>query len=567
MNRPSDDGLEAVEATLSGEASAAAISGPPHVRIVGLGPEGTGPIAQWGARGTSLALLEGDPVDVRPGGANYVRAITTDGTGAVWVVCNAEDPRRLDLWRWTRDEARRVIEGDRSTEFLSVSANGRWIVARRLSMARVARLYLFDTSEVEPVAREIGRWREDELHNAVWVGVDGQTVAVLDGRSEFTLLMRLDSDGGETTLWEPGATIEEIVPVDGSGERYLAALNRNAATDLVVVDVGGAQATTRLVGGGLPTGRVLEVAVAQKAPVAAVLLETDSTPAELYAIDLESGRGHRILGDDRPRGAYTPVTPEHATFEARDGLGVPMLVYRPREATASSPVPIVIHVHGGPGGQSRRAFDPVIQWLVAHGYGVIAVNHRGSSGYGKTFFAMDDRQHGTADLADLLDAREHVRTLEWAMPERVGIMGGSYGGYLVCAAMAFHPGTFACGIDAFGVTNWERVLQSVPPSQAVYRRALHREMGSPVTDAARHRAMSPLFKADRVRDPMLVVQGALDTQVPQVESDQFVAALRENGVPVDYLVFEDEGHGFKDPANRLEAARAYVRFLDAHLKR
>jgi dipeptidyl aminopeptidase/acylaminoacyl peptidase len=206
------------------------------------------------------------------------------------------------------------------------------------------------------------------------------------------------------------------------------------------------------------------------------------------------------------------------------------------------------------------------QHLVNHGYAVFAANNRGSSGYGKTFFHMDDRRHGEEDLQDIVHARKYLETLDWIDGDSVGIMGGSYGGYMVVAALAFEPDAFDVGIDIVGVTNWLRTLESVPPWWGSIRDWLYTEMGDPVEDAERLRRISPLFHADNITKPMLVVQGANDPRVLKVESDEIVEAMQANEVPVEYLVFPDEGHGFTKRVNKIAASEAYLEFLDNYLR-
>lgn len=257
---------------------------------------------------------------------------------------------------------------------------------------------------------------------------------------------------------------------------------------------------------------------------------------------------------------------EVVRYESYDGLEIPALRYRPLGAEKGNPAPALVWVHGGPGGQSRKGYSPTIQHLVNQGYAVLAVNNRGSSGYGKTFYHLDDRQHGDSDLRDCVWARRYLASLDWIDAGRVGIIGGSYGGYMVAAALAFEPDAFDIGIDIFGVTNWVRTLRSIPPWWTARKDALYAELGDPATDEDRLRAISPLFHADRIVKPLLVVQGANDPRVLQAESDELVEAVRANGVPVEYLLFPDEGHGFRKKSNRIEASRRYVEFLDAHLR-
>jgi dipeptidyl aminopeptidase/acylaminoacyl peptidase len=207
----------------------------------------------------------------------------------------------------------------------------------------------------------------------------------------------------------------------------------------------------------------------------------------------------------------------------------------------------------------------MVQHLVNNGYAVYAINNRGSSGYGKTFFHLDDKRHGDVDLKDVVASKKFLQNLDWVSDDKIGIAGGSYGGYMVAATLAFAPQEFDAGINIFGVTNWVRTLDSIPPWWESFREALYDEMGDPKTDAVRHRQISPLFHAKNISKPLLVVQGANDPRVLQVESDELVAAVKSNGVPVEYLLFPDEGHGFLRKQNRIAASEAYLRFLQQHL--
>ena len=209
----------------------------------------------------------------------------------------------------------------------------------------------------------------------------------------------------------------------------------------------------------------------------------------------------------------------------------------------------------------------MVQHLVNHGYAVLGANNRGSSGYGKTFFHMDDKRHGQEDLNDIVWGRTYLESLDYIDGDKIGIVGGSYGGFMTAAALAFHPEAFDAGIDIFGVTNWVRTLESIPPWWGSFRDALYDEMGDPAVDAERHRAISPLFHASNIIRPLLVIQGANDPRVLQVESDELVEAVRTNGVPVEYVVFPDEGHGFQKKENRITAAETYLSFLDKYLRK
>jgi len=290
------------------------------------------------------------------------------------------------------------------------------------------------------------------------------------------------------------------------------------------------------------------------------------TERNLYVYDFASGR-HRRLTDSMNPGIDTDdlVDAEVVRYESFDGLRIPAVLYRPKGATKDRRAPALVMVHGGPGGQARIGYSALRQYLVNHGYAILDVNNRGSSGYGKTFLKLDDMKHGDEDLDDCVRGAGYLASTGWVDPERIGIIGGSYGGYMVLAALAFRPETFAVGVDLFGISNWVRTLENIPPWWESFRAALYTEMGDPSVDGEYLRGISPLFHAERIVRPLMVLQGANDPRVLKVESDEIVAAARKNGVPVSYLVFEDEGHGFLKKENRIEGYRAILRFLDEHL--
>ena len=206
----------------------------------------------------------------------------------------------------------------------------------------------------------------------------------------------------------------------------------------------------------------------------------------------------------------------------------------------------------------------MIQHLVNHGYAVCRINNRGSSGYGKTFFHLDDKRHGEDDLQDVVYNKYYLQSLNWVDKDKIAVMGGSYGGYLTMAAMAFTD-EFKAGINIFGVTNWVRTLKSIPPYWEAFRKSLYDELGDPATDEERLHRISPVFFGHQVKSPVLVVQGANDPRVLKVESDEMVDAIRKGGTHVEYLLFDDEGHGFSKKQNRIDASNKYIKFLSDFL--
>ena len=262
------------------------------------------------------------------------------------------------------------------------------------------------------------------------------------------------------------------------------------------------------------------------------------------------------------------VTAKVIRFKSFDGTEIPAIYYLPHQASKDFKVPAMVWVHGGPGGQTRQNFNSLIQYMVNHGYAVLAVNNRGSSGYGKTFYKMDDRNHGEKDLQDCVEGKNWLAAQPEIDGDKIGIIGGSYGGYMTMAALTYTPEAFAVGVNLFGVTNWMRTLKSIPPYWESFRASLYLELGDPYSaDSVRLKQISPLFHTDKVTKPLIVLQGSQDPRVLQVESDEIVAGVRKNNVPVEYVLFEDEGHGFVKKENQIEAYRSILQFLDMYLKK
>ena len=180
---------------------------------------------------------------------------------------------------------------------------------------------------------------------------------------------------------------------------------------------------------------------------------------------------------------------------------------------------------------------------------------------------MDDLNHGDKDLKDCIWGKKWLQNQDYIDAEKIGIIGGSYGGYMTMAAMTFTPDEFKVGVNIFGVTNWLRTLKSIPPYWESFRNALYKEMGDPTTaDSVRLYEISPVFHSDKVKNPVMVLQGANDPRVLKIESDEIVAGIEANGITVEYVVFEDEGHGFRKKENEIEAYGKVLSFLETYLK-
>ena len=291
-------------------------------------------------------------------------------------------------------------------------------------------------------------------------------------------------------------------------------------------------------------------------------------PNNLYVYDLITKSLIKLTNSLNPKiDSEDLVQAKVIRYQSFDELEIPAIFYKPLQASKNNKVPALVWVHGGPGGQSRMNFNPLIQYLSNQGYAILAVNNRGSSGYGKTFYKLDDKNHGENDLKDCVWGKKWLQSQEYIDKDKIGIIGGSYGGYMTMAAMTFVPNEFKVGVNIFGVTNWIRTLKSIPSYWEASRKALYEELGDPYSsDSIRLKKISPLFHAKNVKNPVMVLQGANDPRVLQVESDEIVTELKKNKIPVEYVIFDDEGHGFRKKENQLNGYGQIKRFLDRYLK-
>jgi len=248
-------------------------------------------------------------------------------------------------------------------------------------------------------------------------------------------------------------------------------------------------------------------------------------------------------------------------FDARDGLRIEGYLTLPAGVEPHK-LPTVLFVHGGPWYRDRWGYEPMVQWMANRGYAVLQVNFRGATGYGKAFVNAANLQWAGAMRTDLLDARDWAIAQGFADPKRFAIFGGSYGGYAVLSALTFTPEAFTCGVDIVGPSNLNTFLAAIPPYWKPLRSLFTKRMGE---DPVFLESQSPLFRAAEIRAPLLIAHGANDPRVKQQESDQLVELVRENNVPVTYVVFENEGHGLAHPANAKRFTALAETFLGEYL--
>ena len=509
---------------------------------------------------------DGAITDLTPGDNLKAGVMGWAADGAsFYLYSNERDGAAFDIYRYaTGDYARELVyTNTEGLDLGEISPDGRWVVMARNNSNADSDLFLTDLSAADPAPVNITAHEGDISHGSYAFSADStRLIYATNEFGEFNQAWAYDLASGEREVLIAADWDVSYVNYSPSGRYRVSGTNVDASTVVSIVDTTTGEALNLA---SLPLGDIGQVRFSRDEKTIAFGLDSDTAPYDLYVMPL-GGEPRQLTQATNPEiDTAMLVEGEVVRFQSYDGLEVPGILYRPKTASAETPVPAVVSVHGGPGGQSRKGYFASVQHLVNHGYAVYRINNRGSSGYGKTFFHLDDRAHGEADLGDVVASRDFLASLPWIDGERIGIMGGSYGGYMVAAALAFEPEVFDVGINIFGVTNWVRTLKSIPPWWGAFRDALYAELGDPATDEERLRRISPLFHAEQITKPLLVVQGANDPRVLQVESDELVAAVRANGVPVEYVLFDDEGHGFRKRDNRITASEAYLAFLQEHL--
>lgn len=293
-----------------------------------------------------------------------------------------------------------------------------------------------------------------------------------------------------------------------------------------------------------------------------VQFQSDDSASVFYLYDRAAKRAQFLFSEIPALAPYNLAKTLPISYSARDGMRI--LGYLTMPVGVARNAPTIMLVHGGPWDRDTWGFKPVVQLLANRGYAVIQPNFRGSIGYGKTYWNAGDREWAGKMQTDLLDAKDWAVHQGYSDPKKFCIMGGSYGGYATLVAVTFTPDVFTCGIDMVGPSNLVTLLRTIPPYWASMKAMYERRVGS-LKDEDFLRSRSPLFKADRIRVPLLIAQGANDPRVKQAESDQIVRAIRDSKKAVEYIVFPDEGHGFQRPENNLRFYAAVEQFLAKYL--
>jgi dipeptidyl aminopeptidase/acylaminoacyl peptidase len=318
----------------------------------------------------------------------------------------------------------------------------------------------------------------------------------------------------------------------------------------------------------LPEGVVTGLSWAHRANRLAITVSGPDTPGDAWVYDpgVGLGPGRFTRATRSSTAGLDPadwIAPEHVYFPSFDGMMVFGLLYRPR-VTGDGPPPVVVTLHGGPTAQGRPGFDAITQYLLSRGYAVLDFNYRGSTGYGQAFTQADNMRRRSDQIRDLEAAAAYLRGRPEVDGTRLAAMGGSYGGFMTLAALAWYPELYAAGVNFVGVANWITALEDASPALKNSDLIEYGDIDDP-DDREYFRSISPITFADNITSDLMVIHGANDPRVPVAEADQIVAAVRERGGEVTYLRFPDEGHGIARLQNRITTYQGVARFLDGSI--
>lgn len=523
-----------------------------------------------GNENTQLFLLYADGSGERPltvdGGAMHVLGAWSPDGQAIAFAANRRSRRHFDLYLRRVDTAEEHLlwQNDRPGIIrpAGFSPDGRRLLVSFQHSAMNHDLYeiVISNGALRHLTPRAGEVR----YSHPLYASDGQAVySLCDLGREVAGVNRLDlADLSLVPMAHPDAEVDYLA-MDPRG-RYLAwAVNRDGAHQLEARDLGSGR---HLAATELPMGVISPLdrwpPVISPGGVLSFSFSTPRRTTDLWCWDLQAGTLQPATRSSHAGistgSTIEPVLIRYPTFDGRE---IPGWFFRPQQRSGQWPV--VVYVHGGPEGQTQPLFYPLLQYLASQGYAVLAPNVRGSSGYGKAYSHLDDVEKRMDAVADLAHAVYWLRRQPEVDPVRVAIYGASYGGFMVLAALTAYPDLWAAGVDIVGISNFITFLEHTRP----YRRSVREaEYGSLETDRELLIRISPIHQVDRIRAPLMVIHGANDPRVPLGEAEQIVAALDARGVPVEFLVYPDEGHGLVKLANKLDAYSKVASFLNRYLK-
>jgi len=483
-------------------------------------------------------------------------AISPDGKHIAYTA-NARDPAHTDAWvmEIATGAARCVAEVEGPHELPAWHPDGQAVVLAAAPRTFEGSLYLvpLDGSPRTELTPHQGdarfmnpRWRKDG--SGFWL--------LTDSGRDYLGLAFLKPGSAPEWLYTPEADVEKL-EVSPDQSLLAVVVNEGGYSRLRFLD-----ATTGALRGepAHPAGVITKITWAPDGRSLAFDLAGFPFPSGVHLARPDSAETQPVQAVPAQPELYRWET---ISFPSHDGRQLPAFFALPRGEAPAGGWPILVWVHGGPAMQALPNWRADLQTFLAMGLGVLVPNVRGSTGYGRAYAELDDREKRLDSVTDLASAHAWLSARPDVNGSRIGIMGQSYGGWMVLAAVTEQPELWAAGVDFYGIARWKTFFERTGPWRVGHRAA---EYGDPVKDAELLERLSPLNRADRIRCPMLIAQGLTDPRVPPYESEQMVELLRQRGVPVEYLTFPDEGHGFTKRDNRRRVFAAVIAFLRQHLQ-
>ena len=456
-------------------------------------------------------------------------------------------------------QSRRVVTQDGNNYALSFSRDGKGLIFARVDTPSNQNLFWLDLATGKE--KLLTPHKGDANYENVGFGIDGKLYLATDQDREFTCLATLDPATAKLTYLTPDAVDVESIEMADDGSRLAYLTNRDGYSDLWTLQIG--QAVPRKVP-GVPEGVVYGLNWSPDLQRLALTFTGPRHNADVWTIELASSKLTQVTRSTLagiPRTTF--VLPSLVQFASFDGRRIPAFFYLPKGARKDGSLPVIVFIHGGPEGQERPDFENSFQYYLSRGYAIFAPNIRGSVGYGRTYTHLDDVRKRKDSIRDVEFGAKWLKESGYADPTKLVIMGGSYGGYMTLACLTMLPDLWAAGIDSVGMSNLVTFLENTGPWRRKLREA---EYGSLAADREFLAEVSPINHIEKIKAPLMVEQGANDPRVPRTEADQIVETLRKKNHPVEYLLFEDEGHGVVKLANRIKSFTAKAAFLDKYVK-